>query len=560
MINFDSEPKLYWAVCNLLLITSALLSFYPLLKKPSEKLKLYTYLLLAVFVVTFVAFRLPIVVYNVALNPDESVFIVGAMTLAENPVYWESVDGCTSGPFSFYVITAFCEIFRQPYDYVSARIVGLCLMISSMILNFLTLRKFSSTTTAAISTFCVVAFLSTTRYHDFVHFGSEHLPIFLLSIMGLLYAHVAKNQEIKKEHLFWFGFVAGIVPFAKLQATPISTMLVLIAYWLVYQKNKQQFITYSGILTAGCFCMPVLLFTSGVSLGFLDDFWVFYIKNNLGYGSNVSILDGIIRSFSDPLNIFTKAILVLGVLIIAYKILYKKEFRLTPVSLFIFAFIASSLFSVFKPGFMFHHYLLLLVFPTSLLFGYFIKEVLSLSNLYLRKFSIAATLAIILSFTLTTNAKNEFVTVNPSKRLMVVSPISQEILKYTLPNEPLVIWGESGKHYLETKRIQGIRWSHTYWGMYSHSQRKLFQEQYVKQFRTILAPVFIDTHVTENSFITRKDCGFETIPELKKVIDEKYHFLAEIDQQRIYVRNDRIVEINKEKKVTEIKQKKGAEY
>ncbi len=555
MINFDSEPKLYWAVCNLLLITSALLSFYPLLKNPSEKLKLYTYLLLSVFAVTFIAFRLPIVAYNLPLNPDESVFIVGAMTLAENPVYWESVDGCTSGPFSFYAITAYCEIFRQPYDYVSARIVGLFLMISSLILNFFTLRKFFSTTSAAISTFCVVAFLSTTRYHDFVHFGSEHLPIFLLSVMGLLYALMAKNQEIKKEHLFWFGFVAGMVPFTKLQAAPISTMIALITFWLVYQKKKQQSITYFGILTVGGLCVPTFLIASGASLGFLDDFWLFYIKNNLGYGSNVSMPDGIIRSFSDPLNIFTKAIFVLGIFIIVYKILYKKELKLTPVSLFILVFVASSLFSVFKPGFMFHHYLLLLVFPTSLLFGYFIKEVLSLPNLYLRKLSIGATLVLTLSFTLTVNAKNEFVTVNPSKRSMAISPISKEILKYTLPNEPLVIWGESGKHYLETKRIQGIRWSHTYWGMYSNTQRKLFRQEYIKQFQAILPPVFIDTHAKESSFITRKDCGFETVPELKKVIDEKYRFLAEINQQRIYVRNDRIAEINKEKEVTEINRK-----
>ncbi|RFS17676.1 hypothetical protein [Emticicia sp. C21] len=555
MINFDSEPKLYWAVCNILLVTSALLSFYPLLKNPSEKLKLYAYVLLSVFLVTFVVFRLPVVVYNIPLNPDESVFIVGAMTLAENPVYWESVDGCTSGPFSFYAITAFCEIFRQPYDYVSARIVGLLLMLGSLILNFFTLRKFFSTTSAAISSFCVVAFLSTTRHHDFVHFGSEHLPIFLLSIIGLLYALMAKNTELKKEHLFWFGFVAGMVPFAKLQAAPISMMIGITTYWLIYQKKKQQFSPYFGVLTAGGLCVPLLLVASGISLGFLDDFWLFYIKNNLGYGSNVSILEGVIRSFSDPLNIFTKIILVLSIFIIAHKVLYKKEVKLTPISLFILVFVASSLFSVFKPGFMFHHYLLLLVFPTSLLFGYFIKELLGLPNLHLRKLSIGAILTVILSFTLSVNAKNEFVTVNPTKRSMAISPISQEILKYSLPNEPLVIWGESGRYYLESKRTQGIRWSHTYWGMYSAKQRKLFRQEYVKQFQMILAPVFIDTHAKEGSFIVRKDCGYETIPELKRVIDEKYHFLAEIDQQRIYVRNDRIAEINNRKDFTEINYK-----
>lgn len=559
MINFDSEPRLYLAICNVLLIASAILSFYPLIKDPTQRLKVYTPLLLFVFVITFVAFRLPVVVYNVALNPDESVFIVGAMTLAENPVYWDSVDGCTSGPFSFYAITAFCELFRQPYDYVSARIVGLCLMIGSLLLNFFTLRRFFSTTVAAISTFCVVALLSTTRYPDFVHFGSEHLPIFLVSIMGLLYAIIAKSKVLKKEQLFWFGIVAGIVPFAKLQAIPIALSIVFITYWLVYQKKEKQAIPYLGILTLGGFSVPILLFASGSYFGFIDDLWVFYIKNNLGYGSDVSILEGLIRSFSDPVNIFTKITILLGSGMIAYQVLYKKQFKPTPVSLFVMVFIGSSTFAVFKPGFMFHHYLLLLVFPTALLGGYFFNELMGLSDVSLKRLSVGTTFVIILASTLVVDAKNEFVTDNYSKRPMAVSPISQAILKYTLPNESLVIWGESGKYYLETRRIQGIRWSHTYWGMYNPSQRALFRKEYVKELENSLAPVFIDTHVTQGSFMERKKCGYETVPELKKLIDEKYQFLTEIDQQRIYIRNDRIAEINNRKAITELKPMGGAE-
>lgn len=554
MISFDSEPKLYLAICNLLLVIAALLSFYPLLKNPAEKFKFYTYLLLTVFTITFIAFRLPIVVYNVALNPDESMFIVGAMTLAENPIYWESVDGCTSGPFSFYIITAFCEFFKQPYDYVSARIIGLYLMICSLVVNFFTIRKFFSTSVAAISIFCVVAFLSTIRHPDFIHFGSEHLPVFLLSILVSLYAHLVQSSEIRKSHLFWLGFAAGMILFTKLQTAPIAASIVGISYWFIYQKKKKQSLVYFCILTLGGLFIPCLLFAIGAYFGFLKEIWVYYIQHNLGYGSEISIVSSFLQSLNDPLNIFTKIIVVLTILIIIYQIFYKKSFRLTAITLFIITFLGSSIFAVFKPGFMFHHYLLLLVFPTAFLLGYFLNEILSLPNVGIKNISVVALLVIVVSFTLIIPIKNEYVTTNHSRRPMNISPIGKEILKYTLPHEPLVIWGESGRYYLETKRIQGSRWSHTYWGMYSDSLQRLFRQEYVKEFLNLPAPVFIDTHVTEGSFILRKDSGYETVSDLKKLVDEKYQFLIEIDQQRVFVRNDRMmdVQINELKESEEV--------
>ncbi|WP_181839367.1 hypothetical protein [Emticicia sp. BO119] len=526
-----------------------------MLKTPAEKLKIFTYLLLATFTITFTAFRLPVIVYNVALNPDESMFIVGAMTLAENPIYWESVDGCTSGPFSFYAITAFCEFLRQPYDYISARIMGLFLMVSNLLLNFFTLRKFFSIAVATTSIFCVVAFLGTTRHPDFVHFGSEHLPVFLLSIMSFLYAQIIQSSKLQKSHLFWLGFVAGMVLFTKLQAAPIAASIVGLTYWFIYRKKRKQLLSYFNMLTLGGLCVPCLLFASGIYFGFSKEIWVYYIQHNLGYGSDASIISGLLESFNDPSNIFTKIIVVLTILIITFQIIYKKLFKPTAITLFIVVFISSSIFAVFKPGFMFHHYLLLLVFPTTFLLGYFIYIFLGLSNTYIKNTGIATVILITVSSTLIIPLKNEYITT--TKRTMSVSPIGKEILKYTLPDEPLIVWGESGKHYLETKRMQGVRWSHTYWGMYSDSLQKLFRKEYIKEFQSKLAPVFIDTHANEGSFILRKDCGYETVPELKKLVNEKYQFLTEIDQQRIFVRNDRLAEIKKNE--SEIKQSDGTE-
>lgn len=559
MINFDSEPRLYLAICNLLLVASAFLSFYPLLKGHSEKLRFFHYLFLWLIITTFIAFRLPVVVYNDALNPDESMFIVGAMTLAQNPVYWESVDGCTSGPFSFYAITAFCELFRQPYDYVSARIVGLTMMISNLILNFFTLRKFFTVLPAAISIFAVAAFLATTQHPDFVHFSSEHLPIFLLSLMSFGYACLVSNPVLKKSHLFWLGILAGMIPFAKLQATPIAASLSLIIYWLIYQRKKNRALPYFGIFTLGGIFIPALLFASGAYFGFLDEVWVYYIQHNLNYGSQVSVINSIFLSLTESGNIFIKILAILAIGLSGYLVLYKKQLMPAPKSVFIIAFLGSSIFAVFKPGFLFPHYLLFLVFPGAFLLAYVVDELLALSNIYLKKITLAASMLVILGFTLVMPAKNRYVTNQNTSRPIAISPISEEILKYSHPDEPLSIWGESGKYYLATRRLQGIRWSHTYWGMYSDSLQNLFKQEYVKELKARLTPVFIDTHVNIGSFMSRNTCGYETVPELKKLIDTQYKLIAEIDQQRIFVRNDRIAELNGNKEVSELKTNDGAE-
>ena len=99
--------------------------------------------------------RLPVVVVNKPFNLDESVFLVGAMTLAQDAIYWESVDGCTSGPLNFYIITFFCEVFNQPYDYISARIIGIILILGSILFYFLAIRTFFSTSIAS-TTRCVM--------------------------------------------------------------------------------------------------------------------------------------------------------------------------------------------------------------------------------------------------------------------------------------------------------------------------------------------------------------------------------------------------------------------
>ena len=545
MFTFDDSPVLYLTFSNLLLIFVGLLSFYPFLNFKVFRDRIFIIAAICVCAFLFIMLRLPVVVFNEVLNLDESVFIVGAMTLAQDPIYWESVDGCTSGPFSFYIITVFCQVFGQPYDYISARIVGIILMAGSIIFNFLTLQKLFSTGIAFSSLFPAVAFLSTTRYFDFVHFSSEHLPIFLLSIMAYQYASIYHQIAVKTSTVFVLGLVAGTVIFAKLQAIPMALFLTLVTYWLVFQKDRNTFTKQAFWLTLGGILVPLCLLLMAFRYNFADKIWIYYIKNNLSYGSNSSIFYTIYQSLFDDVNIIIRIIAIFVLIVLVQYLIIKKQFRPTPQTIFIVAFLSSTLLAVYKTGFMFHHYLLFLIFPTVFLYAYFLKELLSLSQKRVPIGFLTVVFVVVLSKALIYPFSNHFVTNNKPQRPLPVSGTGKEIMKYSKPHEALVVWGENGRLYLETKRKQGIRWSNSHWGMYSDSLQKAFQQEFIKEFQQEPFPVFVDAHPTKGTFMTRDKLGYERVAPLREIISKNYTFIGEFDEQRVFVRNERFKEINK---------------
>lgn len=546
MISFDNSPLMYWVGGACLFTTTVLLTSTSFLSFQRQKNDVFIWVALFLQLLLLLYLRLPIIVFNEALNPDENLFIVGAMTLAESPLYWESVDGCTSGPFNFYIITAFCETFSQPYDYISARIVGILLMIGSLLLSFLAIQLLFSASIAILSILPAVTFLGLTTHWDFVNFSSEHLPIFLLSSMLYLFASMYRSTlPIKPLQIFLYGFMAGCVIFTKLQAIPIALCLTLVGYWFIYKKQKNNFIKNISLLTVGG-CLPIIiLILIGYRYDFLDKIWIFYIENNLAYGKESHrLIHSIYLSFDDPINIFIRAIFILVAVLLIYYIVVKRHFKPTILGSLIALFVVSTIVSVYKTGFMFHHYLLFLIVPTVLLFAFFLYEVSLISR---QSVNVGLTLLVILfvmSQTISFPLANYFISSNNPQRPLSISKTGQHILKYSHPDESLVVWGDAGRLYLETKRIQGIRWSNSHWGMYSDSLQRNFHKEFIVELKEKPFPVFVDAHPTKNTFMTRNKLGYETNKELKEHIDSNYQFIGEFDEQRVFVHKGRLEEMN----------------
>ena len=548
MITFDNSPVSYWAIGMLLFASAALLTFISSLRshQPNFKWLVRASIFLQLLLLFYA--RLPIIVFNEALNLDENVFITGAMTLAKSRLYWDSVDGSTSGPFNIYIITAFCEIFKQPYDYISVRIIGILLLIGSFLFSFLSLKILFSTPTALLSLFPATTYLGLIRHWDFFNFSSEQLPIFLISVMLYYFAKIYANKgSTHKLDVFVYGFIAGAIIYTKLQAIPIAFCLALCGYWLIYQKRRNNFLINTVILIISGSINTLVVVLVGYYYQFLDKIWILYFKNNLSYGrESRTIVHSIFISLSDPHNIFIRIIFLLSVLLLFYYTLLKKQFKPNTLSIMLILFTVSSIFSVYKTGFIFHHYLLFLIFPSVFLFALLLNEIFQSSKKILKiGISALATFYLLLQ-TQTVVLSNNFVSANKPQRPLSISKTGKQILKYSHSHEPLIIWGggEHGRLYLETKRIQGIRWSNSHWGMYSESLQKNFQKEFIAELKAKPFPVFIDTHPTKNTFMTRDKLGYETNKELKEYIDSKYQLIGEFDEQRVFVHKERLAEMN----------------
>lgn len=543
IFSFDNNPVLFFALGNLLLILAGGISVYSFLNQDLFQNKKVVFFTLLFFCVLLLILRFPIIIYNQAFNPDENMFIVGAMTLAEGYYYWETVDGGSSGPFNFYIIILFCELFHQPYDYISTRIISICLLIGSIFFYFYLIRESFSTSIAVLSIFPVVAYFANVKHHDFLHFSSERLPIFLMSIMTYLYIKISKTPQIKVSTTLLFGCVSGIVLFTKVQVIPIAFAISVSMLWLLYKRTNKIFSKYTLWLIIGSMIVPAILGLIAWRLNFIDKALKYYLRNHILYGGGNNIWEGFYNSIFDEANVFLRIIMVLSFFLILYHVLYRRPLKPTKLSVFIILFLVSTLFAVYKTGFIFQHYLLLLVFPSVLLYATFLNDLFTISRKKIIVTLLTTFTILILSNTLVYPFVNHYVTSGTTQRPLPISETGKQILKYIKPKEKLVIWGDDGRLYLETQLMQGIRWSNSHWGMYSSQTQNEYQNEYAKEFKNGKFPIFVDTHASNAAFMPRKQCGFETLPAIKKIIDEEYQFIGEFDDKnRIFIRKDRLSE------------------
>ena len=530
MIYFDNAPIFYWLIGYFL---SGLLLFYALFKTLSTKL----FLLLSVLLVVYM--RLPVVIFNEELNPDESQMLSHAITLAQDPVYWRSVDGTTIGPLDNYLLVA-PHLFGFQIDYTSGRVMGLFCICNALLFLFFALKNWFGDQQARTMFLVPIIFLAFTQETDFVHYSSEQLPFLLLSIQIWLLSLLSTRTLNFSRSLYFLGFIAGSIPFAKLQGVPIAMVLTFASIWIWYRRDK----SYKALISlfAGCLTFPLVVFACVTYYGLLSDVIDFYLFSNLMYtegnssrsmiGRFLAILD-----LSFDFKVFTGILLLtfVGVIIKIMRGAGKPQNNgslFMPVVLFFLAF--ASIYAVTKSGKDFVHYLYFcipawtllaacftvnlgkwnLLFPCLILLVFFINDFLG----YRRE----------LRF-------NNYASEYPSKPSH--SPVIRELKKYTSDGDYLVVWGWNCGYYVQAQLAHGTAENHSERSIVESVLLDRYRDRYISDIKRTKPTVFLDATGKNSLWLQNRVIhGHHTFLELRDYIRTHYRYMGDFDGTRMYLR------------------------
>ncbi|NIJ50997.1 hypothetical protein [Dyadobacter arcticus] len=534
MITFDHSPTVYWLI-------GYILAGLVVLSSSSKRVSTPFFLLSCILLLAFM--RLPVIVFNRELNADESQMLSHAITLFQDPIYWRSVDGTTIGPLDNYVLVI-PKLLGFQINYTSGRVMGLLCSAGSLIFLFFTLKNWFSSNTARLLALIPLIFLSFTQEVDFVHNSSEQLPVFLLSVAIWLLSRFKLSQISVRANAYSLGFVAGAIPFAKLQAVPLALVIALAAGWFCYLQFRQvkDYRPLIALILGGfTFPLAVLLWT--LSFHVFTDLIDFYLLGNAIYAGGPG-LTGIPSQFlkifklSLDFQIFTLALsvpIILG--FIAFVRLPKKKTEDYEVPVIIWLLVLSSSYAVTKSGNDFTHYFNFCIIPWTLLAGYGMMK--------LEKLSLSFSAIILLWFAgndayyfVKERRLNHFYSVNATG--LGQSPVVKELKKFSREGDYMAVWGWQCTYYVEAQLAQGTAENHSERSIFGHAMQQTYRSRYLSDIQRT-KPAFVLDAVGKNSFWVQNKTtqGIESYPELFQYVRKNYTFAGSFDDTRLFIRKDR---------------------
>ncbi|MPR33954.1 hypothetical protein [Salmonirosea aquatica] len=541
MITFDASPTVYWALVYAFVVLVIGLNL-------RKRVSLALYLPAAALIL--VLMRLPALVLNRELNADESQMISHAITLFQHPVYWRSVDGTTIGPLDNYLL-AIPRLLGFQLDYVSARVMGLLCGLGALYFYFVAIRRWFGNATARISLLIPLIFLAFTQELDFVHYSSEQVPLLLLSLCLALVARISIQKSPSAWPAFGLGFVAGMIPFAKVQAVPQALVLVLGGLYLTYQQYRQtRNSTPLLVLLVGGIIFLVMALLWMLANGVFQDFIDFYILGNAVYAAGAGLDTGpsqfgrLVLASPD----FTALLIITSVVLVVGLLAGGRTLTKTPsssqnlfISLLLLGYGLAAVYAATKSGNVFVHYLNFCIYPLALASALGVQRVstqrlLALVGpmLLLGWFGLNDAISFYQSRQL-----NALVSVDATTLLQ--SPVVKALAPYTRPNDQMVVWGWQCRYYVEAQLAQGTAENHSGRDVFQHPMRDQYRERYLSDMRRNRPAIFLDA-VGKNSLWLQNVStqGHEVFPALATYVAANYQYIGDVDGTRLYVRNDRV--------------------
>ncbi|MEO7700409.1 MAG: hypothetical protein ABIZ04_14390 [Opitutus sp.] len=517
-------------------------------------------------------FRWALVHAPFEFNPDEGQLLAGALTLRHDPVFWRSVDGFTAGPLDFYPLIP-ATFAGGLNSFTAERLTGLAGTFGAWVFAGEALALLAGRLIARAVVLPALAAYVFTTSPDFLYYSTEIAPVFLLSMAVWLFAkHVRRPTA---SNLWSIGLVLGAVPWSKLQATPLAGTL-----WLVvaihesirsnvvhrWSRNAGPRTDHGGadskklagsrlrvvpiLLLAGI--IPSLAFGAVATVtGQVHHLIISYVLNNFGYvqAAPLSLAATLSKQWGNATVNGTLGFWMAGILaftVISLFIPHKKPMAkaATVVALLL---VAAALLAIAMPRRDTGHYLIFLSLPLMLCAGAALVVLcsgnLNTKQLY-AKVGTALFLAAVLAPQLiwARSHPGPLYETDPTAASPARAELSRTIRQYAHSGEPLGVWGWASALYIDTGMYQATREGQTQPQINAGRWRSYFLKRYMEDLNASDPPVFVDTVGTGN-YMVHRSRAHESFPSLTEFLDRRYTFVEELGGMRIYVRKDRLLNL-----------------
>lgn len=541
-IYFDTSPTTWWLLNHLAL---GAVSFWVIRRQ--QPLPDWVFLLVIGAITGLM--RLPVFLYNLPLNPDESQLLAQGLTLAYDPILYRSVDPTTSGPCNSFLLTFF-YLLGFKLDFHLAHVLSWALTFASLMLIYQSLKRLQLSLYAQLAILPAVAFVGFVQDEDYLHYYSESLAIVFLSLNVYLMSCWQQQKKIRLFELIVFGISTALIVLCKIQALPLAFVLGVGSLVSIYVLHKQQFFIYASVLTLSVLGVWGVWLVHLWSYGVLEDFYFYYIKANVLLKKNFvanSPKSPLTLLLTFPLIMYTHGkgfeyfflpLLFLGLFFIYFLFTQKRPWKTLIIKhyfwVIIMVYVGMVIITVIRTGSFYPHHFTYFILPCCLLTGLFLAYlparwsglILLTQGVYFSYFLIG---------TVTQKGINKYPTfISEIKEL---SPVSRAILQYAQPGEYLVVWGWDCQYYVETQMPQGVNENHSVRSAMEHSLQKIYFQRYIRDMIRTRPTIFVDAITSETLWMDdTARYAHENYPKLAQYISDNYSLKATIKGVRVYVK------------------------
>ena len=535
--------------------------------------------------VTVVLFRLPNVLTDRFLEPDECAQIVDGWSLLHDPVPWRGSAIESPGPLNSYVLTAAFGL-GLPVKLMTARIVLLALLLTLIGCTYATLVRVGGQLAAVLPALALGLFFCLAGNVDYCHYNSESVSVALLAGALLLYVLGRDSASGRLALVYGAGLLLGAIPYAKLQAAPLGCFLALAFLSDLWRQRPR---------TSGWWHKPLALGLGGVSVPLLitaillsTGMWHDFTMSYLGFAGSYRFpwhvpVYTIVHPFCGPDTpwfLLYCFLVVIGLFCCLDRLpgLPPRRTRLL-LGAFL-GYLAVVVYVVQAPKTGFTHYSALVLHPVALLLGVCVGQTATLLaaavNAGRRRAPKAAaawvsvaTLALIAvhlcGWRVVMQPEDDyfpellckpgaswvpFLPIAPRPRFLVAEFIAQR----ARAGDRMSVWGWAPHYYLYAGVPNATRYPTTILAMpptllpmgIGDALRAFARQRYLEDLRRTRPPFFVDA-VSSAEFESndRQTWGHETWPELARFVAENYVevfglVLAPGDATRVYLLKERL--------------------